>query len=302
MKKKGGKHGLIFDSNQAKIFYLVVLGLPIIQFCIFYIGVNFNSILLAFKNYDSLTGEYSYAGFSHFEEFLTGLFKDSVLIVAVKNSLIAYAVNLIVGLPLTLLFSWYIYRKAFLHKTMRFFLFLPSVLPLIVLIIVFSNFNGVVFPEIGLKDYLASPDSQFATLLVFNVWIGFGSGVLFYSGAMSQVDPCLLEAASIDGASSFKQFYKICLPAIYGTISTFLITGVGGLFMNQLNLYGFYADSARTESYTLGYYLFTRVIGSKSTLAQYPYASAAGICLTMVAAPLTFFMKWALERFGPKEE
>ena len=302
IKKKGGKLGLMLDSRAAKLFYLAVVGLPLVQFCIFYIGVNFNSILLAFRNYDALTGVYSFAGLSHFKEFITGLFQNSVLVFAVKNSLIAYIVGLVVGLPLTLLFSWYIYRKCFLYKTMRFFLFLPSILPMIVLIIVFSNFNGVVFPEIGLPDYLSNPETQFGALLFFNTWIGFGGGILFYSGAMSQIDPSLLEAASIDGATSFRQFYSIVLPGIYGTMSTFLITGVGALFMNQLNLYGFFADIARAETYTLGYYLFTQVIGNNASMAQYPYASAAGLCLTLVAAPLTFLVKWALEKCGPKEE
>ena len=73
------------------------------------------------------------------------------------------------------------------------------------------------------------------------------------------------------------------------------------IFLNQANLFGFFAESARTESYTLGYYLFTLVLGSAS-YSQYPYASAAGITLTLVAAPLTFFVKWALEKFGPKED
>ena len=181
IKKKGGKLGLMLDSRSAKLFYLAVVGLPILQFCIFYIGVNFNSILLAFKNYDTLTGEYSFAGLEHFKAFITGLFENSVLVYAVKNSLIAYVVGLIVGLPLTLFFSWYIYRKSFLYKTMRFFLFLPSILPMIVLIIVFTNFSGVVFPKIGLSDFLSNSDTQFIALLFFNTWIGFGGGVLFYS-------------------------------------------------------------------------------------------------------------------------
>ncbi|MBR4942973.1 MAG: hypothetical protein IKZ28_02995, partial [Clostridia bacterium] len=111
-KKKGGKLGLMLDSKAAKWFYFAVVGFPILQFCIFYIGVNFNSILLAFKNYDTLTGTYSFAGFEHFKAFFTGLFENSVLVFAVKNSLIAYVVGLIVGLPLTLFFSWYIYRKS----------------------------------------------------------------------------------------------------------------------------------------------------------------------------------------------
>lgn len=31
------------------VFFTVITGVPIIQFCLFYIGVNVNSLLLAFK-------------------------------------------------------------------------------------------------------------------------------------------------------------------------------------------------------------------------------------------------------------
>ena len=40
------------------IFYVVMAGIPILQVIIFYIYVNFNSILLAFKTYDEVTMSY----------------------------------------------------------------------------------------------------------------------------------------------------------------------------------------------------------------------------------------------------
>ena len=40
------------------LFYSLLLALPLLQFCIFYVGVNLNSVLLAFKTY---TGNNTYA-------------------------------------------------------------------------------------------------------------------------------------------------------------------------------------------------------------------------------------------------
>ena len=42
------------------LFYAVMAGIPIIQVCIFYIGVNLNSVLLAFRKYDFATGGYKW--------------------------------------------------------------------------------------------------------------------------------------------------------------------------------------------------------------------------------------------------
>ena len=41
------------------IFYCLMLVLPVTQFCIFYIGVNFNSILMSFRAYDYATNTLS---------------------------------------------------------------------------------------------------------------------------------------------------------------------------------------------------------------------------------------------------
>ena len=40
------------------IFYIAIIALPIVQACIFYIGVNFNSFLLGFQEYNVETFKY----------------------------------------------------------------------------------------------------------------------------------------------------------------------------------------------------------------------------------------------------
>ena len=92
------------------------------------------------------------------------------------------------------------------------------------------------------------------------------------------------------------------LPSIFPTISTFLITGVAGIFINQAGLFDFYGDGAQPISYTIGYYLFVKVVGGSGGTAEYPYAAAAGLAMTFVAAPLTLLVKYLLEKYGPSED
>ena len=112
------------SQKDALIFYVSIVILPLIHFAIFYIGVNFNSILLAFKRYDFNTGEYTFIGFSNFTKFINDIAAQGTLNSAVNNSLIFYAVSLLAGLPLTLIFSFYVYKKMFAHKFFRIILFL----------------------------------------------------------------------------------------------------------------------------------------------------------------------------------
>ena len=278
-----------------------MFAIPIAQFCVFYIGVNFNSILLAFKDYDVLTGKFSFTGFDNFSKFLSDLTVGNTLNYAWKNSLKAYCFGYI-GTILAICFSFYIFKKKALYNTLRVLLFLPSILSAIVMSIIFRYLSGLVLPAIGLDDYLALPQYQFGMLIFYGIWTGFGSGVLLYSGSMGQVSVDILEAAEVDGAGPFRQFFSIILPSIYPIISTFIVTGIASIFMNQLHLFDFYANGADVHSYTLGYYLFIKVVWSSSGQSEYPYAAAAGIMMTCVAAPLTLLTKYLLEKFGPSED
>ncbi|MBR1677533.1 MAG: sugar ABC transporter permease [Clostridia bacterium] len=289
-------------KNSGILFYSLMILIPSVQFCIFYIGVNFNSILLAFKDYDAITGKYSWIGFANFERFIIDLSAGNALAYAIKNSLIAYFVGLIVGTVLTLFFSYYIFKKKFLYNAYRIILFLPSMLSAMVMTIIFGFLSGNVFPAIGLKDYLAEMSTQFGAILFFNIWVGFGTGVLLYSNSMSQVSQDVIEAGQIDGVNSLQEFFYIIMPGIFPTLSTFLITGVAGIFINQVNIFSFFADAADIHIYTIGYYLFTKVVGGSASIATYPYAAAAGLLLTAVAVPITYGMKFALEKFGPSED
>lgn len=74
------------------LFYIAFMAIPVIQFCIFYIGVNFNSILLAFQRYDVNTGKYFFYGLQNFDQFFFDLaLPGSPLNVSIFNSLIVYA-------------------------------------------------------------------------------------------------------------------------------------------------------------------------------------------------------------------
>ncbi len=300
MKEKNVAKKMNYKTDGL-FFYCVMFAIPIIQFSIFYIGVNFNSILLAFKKYDALTGKYSYIGIENFRNFMWQLSLGNTLKYAWQNSLKLYFSGFI-STALCLCFSYYIYKGKTLHNTLRVILFLPSIISSLVFSIIFRFLSGLLLPELGLPDFLANPETQFGAIIFFGIWVGFGSGMLLYSGAMGQVPPEVVEAAEVDGAGPFRQFFQIILPSIYPTISTFLITGIAGIFTNQAALFNFYGEGADPHSYTLGYYLFVKVVGNNSSLAYYPDAAAAGLLMTLVAAPLTLLMKWALEKFGPSED
>lgn len=310
LTKNKGKIGLKSD----RLFYCLILIFPVLQFIIFYIGVNFNSFLLAFKNIE-LDDNYHYVITYGFEGFRKAfdLLKDPEMAHIVEISFLSYFIKTAVSVPLGLLFSYYIAKKLFGAKFFRVILFLPSILSAIVMVTLFRYFVDNAIPAMieditgqeGVLSFLSMSDNvQYATIMFYNLWIGFGVSVLMYANAMSGIDPSVLEAAKIDGATAFKEFWHITMPSIFSTLSVFLIAGVAGIFTDQLNLYSFYGGDPQVANKTFGYYMFfmTNSGAINNDMTKYPMLSAFGLMMTAVAVPLTFIVKRLLEKFGPSED
>ena len=179
-------------------------------------------------------------------------------------------------------------------------LFLPSMISMSVFVLIFSYFVDAALPDIlGIKGFLTNSKTIFPTILLFNIWISFGTNVIMYSNAMAGIDESVIEYARIEGISPIRELFQIVLPIIFPTLQTFIVTGIAGIFIGQANLYLFYGSYADPQIMTIGYYLFTRVVGETASHSEYPYAAAMGIVFTLVAAPITLGVKKFMDRADP---
>ena len=106
------------------------------------------------------------------------------------------------------------------------------------------------------------------------VWKEVGWNTIVYLGAMTAIDPCLYEAAQIDGCGRLRKIWHITLPGIKPTIIIMMIMSAGHILdanfeMPYLLQNGMIQDVAETiDIYVLKY-------GFK--LSRYGLATAAGI-------------------------
>ncbi|HAS55830.1 MAG TPA: hypothetical protein DD377_01115 [Firmicutes bacterium] len=292
--------------NKDLIFYILMMIIPITQFAIFYIGVNGRSFLYAFQKIDIKTLSISWTWDS-----MSNAFKkmtDASLLRTLGVSFGSYALTYTIGTLFALLFSYFIYKKLPMGSFFKVMLFLPSILSAIVMVTIYQYFVEIAIPSIHsslfhstIKGLLENPDSRFATIIFYNILVSFGTNVLMYSNAMSGLSNDVIEAAKIDGCNSWQEFFHIVLPGIYPTITTFAVTSVAAIFVNQLNLFSFYGTTAPEEIQTYGYYLYKMTINA-SNEAEYPLICAIGLLLTLIAVPLTLLAKFLLEKFGPSED
>lgn len=297
--------------RNESIFYYLMLAFPVLQFLVFYVGVNLNSVLLSFKEYRVGTGEvgYIWTGLSNYKQFFRDFFQGDALKQIGVNSLIVYACTLLIGVPLAILFSFYLYKRFPLTNLFKVLLFLPSIISSVIMVLMYKYFVDRGLPaiverlfHIKMAPPLSASGTRFSYVLFYNLFICYGTSVIMYTSSMTRVPPSLIEYARLEGAGYFRELFSIVLPLIFPTITTFLVVGVAGIFTNQANVYTFYATDAPLDVQTFGYFLFGQVIAGRTTMAEFPYASAAGIIFTFIAVPLTMAVKYLLEKFGPSSE
>lgn len=301
-------------DNKAKmeksLFVFLVLLYPMMLFLVFYVCVNFNSILLSFKTID-YAGNQFFCGLENYKKVFKDLLSDYLMRKSILNSVKLFFLTMLIGFPLEITFSFYLFNKKFLHKTIRFCAMLPSIVSGMIMCLIFQRFVEDALPTIlqnvfGLKEkinLLSTYDTKysFGTIVFYMLWTGFSSSLIIYPNAMNAINPSVIESANLDGCSSLKMLFYIILPLIMPTITTFVVTGVSGMLMLSGPLLAFWYYSAPSDVYTSGYYLFVMVMRD-ANMYSYPYASAIGIVFTLFSIPVTFLVKYLLERIDPQNE
>lgn len=298
------------------LFYVGMCILPLAQFFIFYILVNFNTILLAFKSYQYVNIDNTYKvveewiGLGNFHTIINTWNTSHILQTSLKNSLVYAVTSLFVCIPLSLLFAYYIVRRYRLANFFKAVLFLPSIVCSMVFVIFYMNLSESLVPEIAKSSFGVNLDTAMKDrnvgpwlLLFFYVWISFSGSILLYVDALNAIPESRIEAAKIDGCGELGIFWHVVLPGAWGTISSLIIVSLTGVVANQAFLFDFFGMNAPASFQTLGYYQFALVARSGGDdPTQYPLASTYGLLFTLIATPLTLIIRKLLKRFGPSEE
>ena len=290
-------------KRRADLFFVcVMLAFPIIQFCIMWIGVNFNSILLAFKKYDA---DYNYIWtLDQFDRVLGELQSNLGVISSMWNAVIFWVCTSVLTLPIALLISYYLYKRYKYHGVLKTAYFVPSLMAGIVTVTVFYILVDRGYPMVMEKLFgrqelglLINGKTQFGTVLFYNVFYSMAQGFLYMSSAMSSVDEGLSEAAQIDGATPLQEFFYVTLPCIYPILSVYFIGSIPAMFVSDFGLFGFFKTAGASVFSVIGSYFMVGL--TEWGAREYPYFAAFGLVLSVMACTITFSLKAIVNRMDP---
>ena len=282
---------------QRGVFIGLMLSIGIIQFLVFWVYVNFNSILMAFQ---WQTKEGVAWGFDNFARFFREMrIPEMELALALKNTLLLFLVGTVIGLPMQLLFAYYLYKKVLWSKFFRVVFFLPSIISAAVLVALFKyivDYDGPVNEIISLItgrethiEFVVDERYSFGTILFYVFWTGFGANMVLFSGAIHRIPTDVIEYSRLDGVGMTRELLQIIVPMIWPTISTLIVFATAGLFTNQGPILLF--TDGQHKTMTIGFFIFDQV-----RVGSYYYPSAIGLVFTAIGFPLVMLVKWAIDK------
>jgi len=205
--------------------YLAIIAFPIISS----VGLSFTDFNI-YKNLATWTGLANYIK----------IFKDPVFWFSMRNNFIVIFVSVFGQIPLGFGLAYLIYRK--LVKRSGFFqamVFLPTVISTIIIGILWSKmFSPIgVVPKI-IQSITNNPNysmtimnnKQLAMIPIGFVllWVYTGTYLIIFLANLQNIDPNIIEAAQIDGATDGQIFIKIIVPQLYGVIVLTSILAISG--------------------------------------------------------------------------
>jgi ABC-type sugar transport system permease subunit len=172
-----------------------------------------------------------YIGLSNYEQ----IFKDTVFWDAVRHNIFLLgAVPLLV--IISLLLAILLYERIRGWRLYRTILFLPYILAVPIIGIVFSNMlslNGItneILRGIGLGalalDWIGSPDYALSSVMGVIIWREMGFGIVLFLARLLSLSEELEDAAKVDGAVWWQRRWYVTIPQMRSVIEFYTVVSV----------------------------------------------------------------------------
>ena len=293
------------------IFLVSLLIIPLINFLVFWVYVNIDTIMMTFQRYNILTGQVEWYGIerykSMFESYILGknghIAEQNVFF----NSFNAIGINIII-FPIAITAAYAFYKKIQHEKYFRVCFYLPSLISVVVLATMYRNMFHAEFGLIKLlceKLFNYTPqwlgnesEVMWKLIYIFCIWCGLGSNVIMMSGAMLRIPADIGEYSQLEGVGFWREMVQIVVPLVMPTIGVFIIN----IFISVFSFYMHPMMIAQVTGvdhkfYTVGWLIFdSTVVGSETSAMQ---GATLGMLMTLFMLPIIIGVRIVVKKCTP---
>lgn len=266
-------------------YHLMLLPGVILVFIFSYIPLY--GLVIAFEKYNPGLGFSSpWVGLENFKY----VFSQPNFIRTIWNTFYIAIFKLIGGIvvpvAVALLLNEVLHDK--LKRVFQTLVYIPNFLSWVIMAGILMDIlatDGIVNKALGAMgidpvNFLGSPSVFPWTMIVSDIWKGFGFGTVVYLAALTGIDPGLYEAAMVDGAKRWKQTIYITIPLLMPTIILMGVLSLGNVLNAGFDqIYNLYSPVV----YETGDIIDTYVYRLGLQQAQYSVGAAVGLFKSVIS-------------------
>ena len=272
-------------GNKKAIALFVVPGL------ILYVGLVFVPVIWSFvySLYSGTPGlSWSFSGLKNYSKLLIDSKFHESLMVTIRYILTTMLGMVVLGLALAMMYRFWLVKFKNLIRTITFF---PVILPTVAVGQLFRKIYEIqpnygllnsILDTIGLHDlvqpWIGQASTALGCLSVMDIWVSVGFYAVIFYGGLIDIPDDIIEAAKVDGCSSWRMFKNIIFPLLRPITITCLVFAFAGtvkVFESAIALTNGGPGSATT---TLSMYMYNVAFEYRN----YGYGSAIAIVIFLI--------------------
>ena len=194
-------------------------------------------VLIAFQNFSVTKGIWGsdWVGLQHFTTFLTSPNFLQIFLNTIKLS----SFELLIGFPVPVILALMLnqIRRAGVKKNLQLVIYAPYFISTVVIagmLFIFLSPAGPINGLLGIFmdrpiSFMSDPDYFRTIFITSGIWQGAGFASIVYVAALSNADPQLHDAATIDGASLLQRIWHIDFQTLKPVMAVLFILAIGGI-------------------------------------------------------------------------
>lgn len=315
MKEKGNNQGVAVKPHKkpfGKVIrdnkVLMLMCLPAVLFFIVFAYCPMPGVYIAFTNYNFRDGIFGspFVGFKNFEF----LIKSGQLWLLTKNTILYNLAFIILGNILQIMLAIMVneIRCTWFKKVSQTIMFLPYFISAVLIgVLAFNILNfdtgalNTLIRETGgnpIKIYSMAGIWPFIILLC-NIWQQTGYGSIVYFASICGIDSQIIEAAEVDGATSWQRIIYIILPSLKPTFIILMLFALGGIMKGNFGLFYNLVGPSNSQLFPATDIIETFVFRTMMNQNNFATSSAVGLYQSMFGLILVMFSNWVVKKIDP---
>ncbi len=292
-------------TSLKKFSYTVLVGPAFFIYAALVIFPVVSCFSISFTQWSGF-GLPKFVGLQH---YLT-MFKDPVFIHGLRNNLLVVAVSVFGQIPIGFTLAYILYRK--MVKGEAFFtamIFLPITISAIVVAILWQQifspaglFTALMRilkddPRYVLRIFENKTYAMFPILFVI-LWMYTGIYLIIFLANLQKINPAIIEAAIIDGASEGQILRRVILPSMLNIVFTAIIFAISGSLTSFDLIFAMTSGGPAHYTEVIAIYMYFKTF----KYYKYGFGSAVSMVIVVLSLGLISVLRAIFRKFEKKYE